>query len=177
MWPMPMWPWPWALAASGAAMSAVAAIKDAIFFITDLRTRPARLVDWRRNACRNAGEPEPRMKSRTPMPPFKTICLAVFASALAASAHAQGRELDSLHRALNLTPAQEADWRAFAAASAPDAEQAARDRSAQSMLPGLHAPQRVDLTIAAMQADLDRQTAPRASDERYAPEPSDSDPF
>ncbi|HLK25029.1 MAG TPA: Spy/CpxP family protein refolding chaperone [Caulobacteraceae bacterium] len=136
------------------------------------------------------------------MPPFKTICLAVFASALAASAHAQGRELDSLHRALNLTPAQEADWRAFAAASAPDAEQAARDRSAQSMLPGLHAPQRVDLTIAAMQADLsalerrgaalkafyakltpaqqavfDRQTAPRASDERYAPEPSDSDPF
>lgn len=63
-------------------------------------------------------------------------------------------QLRSLHAALHITGAQEDAWRAFIAASQPDPEQAARERAAQQMLPGLTAPQRVDLSIAAMQADL-----------------------
>ena len=114
-------------------------------------------------------------------------CIGIFAT----TASAQEPNLEALHAALNLAPAQEQAWRAFAAASAPDPQQEARDRAAQTMLGGLHAPQRVDLTIAAMQADLsslerrgealksfyatlspaqqavfDRQTAPREDQER-----------
>jgi hypothetical protein len=63
--------------------------------------------------------------------------------------------LDDLHDALRLTADQDAAWRAFAAASAPDTEQQARERAAQQMMPTLHAPQRVDLSISAMEADLD----------------------
>ncbi|HWF77776.1 MAG TPA: Spy/CpxP family protein refolding chaperone [Caulobacteraceae bacterium] len=64
-------------------------------------------------------------------------------------------QLASLHSALKITAGQEAGWRAFVAASGPDAQQQARERSAQQMIPGLTAPQRVDLSIAAMEADLD----------------------
>jgi periplasmic protein CpxP/Spy len=124
---------------------------------------------------------------------FRPVLIALASTlALASSVHAQeGPDLQALHNALNLTPAQETAWSAFAAASTPDPEQAARDRAAQSMMPTLSAPQRVDLTIAAMQADLrtlerrgaalksfyatlspqqqvifDRQTTPREEDER-----------
>jgi periplasmic protein CpxP/Spy len=64
-------------------------------------------------------------------------------------------ELATLHAALKITAGQEGAWRDFVAASSPDAQQQARERSAQQMLPGLTAPQRVDLSIAAMEADLD----------------------
>jgi protein CpxP len=126
------------------------------------------------------------------MPAFRPFFIALASTlALASSAHAQGPDLQALHNTLNLTPAQETAWSAFAAASARDPEQAARDRAAQSMLATLSAPQRVDLTIAAMQADLrtlerrgealktfyatlspaqqilfDRETAPNGEDER-----------
>jgi hypothetical protein len=73
---------------------------------------------------------------------------------LAAGAQAQGPNLQALHDALRLTPTQEGSWRAFAAASAPDPDQTARERAARTMLPTLRAPQRVDLGIAAMEADL-----------------------
>lgn len=63
-------------------------------------------------------------------------------------------QLRSLHAALRITAAQEDAWRDFVAASQPDPQQQARQRAAQAMLPGLTAPQRVDLSIAAMQADL-----------------------
>jgi Spy/CpxP family protein refolding chaperone len=66
-----------------------------------------------------------------------------------------GPDLTRLHSALHITAAQEGAWRAFVAASAPDPQQQARERSAQAMLPKLTAPQRVDLSIAAAQADLD----------------------
>lgn len=65
-----------------------------------------------------------------------------------------GPDLDGLHDALHLTPDQETAWRAFAAASAPSPEQQARERAAQSMMASLHSPQRVDLSIAAAEADL-----------------------
>ncbi|HTX48543.1 MAG TPA: Spy/CpxP family protein refolding chaperone [Caulobacteraceae bacterium] len=68
---------------------------------------------------------------------------------------AEPSELAKLHAALQITAAQEGAWRAFAAASQPDPQQQARERAAERMLPNLTAPQRVDLSIAAMQADLD----------------------
>ncbi|HEY3799249.1 MAG TPA: Spy/CpxP family protein refolding chaperone [Caulobacteraceae bacterium] len=109
------------------------------------------------------------------MSSLRSLALAALAAACltAAGAHAQpysGRDfdddsgygaqprapnLDDLHDALKLTPAQDDAWRAFAAASAPDGAQQARARSAQQMLPTLSAPQRVDLSIAAMEADLE----------------------
>ncbi len=66
----------------------------------------------------------------------------------------QQSELSTLHASLRVTAAQESAWRAFMAASQPDPQQQARERAAQQMLPGLTSPQRVDLSIAAMQADL-----------------------
>jgi hypothetical protein len=73
----------------------------------------------------------------------------------AGAALAQPPDLASLHDALHLTSTQEGAWKAFAAASAPDPNKGARERSAEEMLPGLAAPQRVDLSIAVMEADLD----------------------
>ena len=67
----------------------------------------------------------------------------------------QQADIARLHSQLRLTAAQEPAWRAFVAASQPDAQQQARDRSAQQMLPTLTSPQRVDLSISAMEADLD----------------------
>ena len=74
--------------------------------------------------------------------------------AFAPAARAQAPTLDSLHDALHLGADQEPAWQAFKAASQPNADQAARARAAQAMLPRLTSPQRVDLSIAAMQADL-----------------------
>jgi protein CpxP len=63
-------------------------------------------------------------------------------------------DLTGLHDALRLSPSQETGWRAFAAASAPNPDQEARERAAQSMMASLHSPQRVDLSISAAEADL-----------------------
>lgn len=80
------------------------------------------------------------------------------AVALAAASHAQAQsgapDLHRLHDALNLSASQEEGWNTFQAAMQPDPQEEARQRSAGEMMPSLHAPQRVDLSIAAMQADL-----------------------
>jgi hypothetical protein len=65
-----------------------------------------------------------------------------------------GPDLAGLHDALHLTADQEPAWRAFAAASAPNPEQEARERAAQAMMAGLRSPQRVDLSISAAEDDL-----------------------
>jgi len=93
------------------------------------------------------------------MAPLRNIALvALAASTLAGAAGAQSTsqapDLHQLHDALNLSAVQEPAWNTFQAAMEPDAEQTARDRSAGEMMAGLHAPQRVDLSIAAIQADL-----------------------
>lgn len=67
----------------------------------------------------------------------------------------QPSELASLHAALHITAAQEGAWRAFVAATQPDPQQQARERAAEQMLPTLTSPQRVDLSVDAMEADLD----------------------
>jgi hypothetical protein len=97
------------------------------------------------------------------MAPLRTLALApLAAAALACAAQAQPQpraqprapDPHQLHDALNLSAAQEPAWNAFQAAMAPDPQQQARDRSAAEMMSTLHAPQRVDLSIAALQADL-----------------------
>jgi hypothetical protein len=81
---------------------------------------------------------------------------AALALAFAGAAHAQrAPDLNDLREALHLSPAQEPAWQTFAAASSPDPQQQARQRAAAQMLPGLHAPQRVDLSISVAEADLD----------------------
>lgn len=85
------------------------------------------------------------------------LALAAVASLLAAApaaAQGQGLDVQSLHDALRLTPAQEADWPAFAASAAPDPAELAQERNAEQMLPTLPAPRRVDLSIAVMEANL-----------------------
>ena len=92
------------------------------------------------------------------MTSLRPLALAVLvAAALGSAAHAQsqGPDLHRLHDALNLSASQEEAWNAFQAAALPDPQATARQRAAASMMPGLHAPQRVDLSIAEMQADLD----------------------
>jgi protein CpxP len=82
------------------------------------------------------------------------IAALALATAAPAQAQTQSSDLSDLHDALNLTSAQAGAWSAFQASAQPDPDQAARRRAALQMIPDLHAPQRVDLTIAAMQADL-----------------------
>ena len=79
---------------------------------------------------------------------------AVLALSSAAVAQDRGPDLQGLHDALNLSAAQEPAWNSFQAMEQPDPEQAARDRNAAEMMPTLTAPQRVELSIAAMHADL-----------------------
>ena len=90
---------------------------------------------------------------------FAPALVALALCAAAPAALAQGSNLQGLHDALHLNVSQEDAWRTFQAASEPNADQAARARAAQSMLPHLTSPQRVDLSIAAMQADLETMRA------------------
>lgn len=87
---------------------------------------------------------------------FGVSLLAALALASAAQAQTPSRQpnLHQLHDALNLSSSQEDAWNTFQAAMQPDPQEEARQRSASDMMPSLHAPQRVDLSIAAMQADL-----------------------
>ena len=87
--------------------------------------------------------------------PIAVIFAAALALCQTAQAQSQGPDLHRLHDALNLSAAQEEPWNAFQSASLPDPQDEARDRSAAEMMPTLHAPQRVDLSIAAMKADLE----------------------
>jgi hypothetical protein len=85
-----------------------------------------------------------------------SLLVALALGAWTPPARAQGgSNFDSLHDALHLSAAQESAWETFKAASQPNADQDARARAAQAMLPQLTSPQRVDLSVAAMQADLD----------------------
>lgn len=80
--------------------------------------------------------------------------IALLSATTGASAQPMTPNLEALHRALNLSTAQETAWRTFEASASPDPMQAARERSAAQMLPTLPAPRRIDLAIATLQADL-----------------------
>lgn len=75
--------------------------------------------------------------------------------ALATGVSAQPTDTSGLHDALHLTPAQEAAWRRYRLAVAPDPTAQARHEAAQSMMATLPTPRRIDLINAEMQADLD----------------------
>jgi hypothetical protein len=95
------------------------------------------------------------MKSIFSLPLSCLAVLAVLTAGAAAYAQSGGPDLHRLHDSLNLSASQEEAWNAFQAASQPDPQDEARDRAAAQMMADLHAPQRVDLSIAAMKADLD----------------------
>jgi protein CpxP len=95
------------------------------------------------------------------MNPLRVLAFsAIAALSVATAAQAQtapnspSSGLQALHDALMLSPDQTTAWIAFRQAEQPDPDQEARQRSAAGLMPTLRAPQRVDLTIAAMEADL-----------------------
>ncbi len=63
-------------------------------------------------------------------------------------------DLQGLHDALRLTPAQDRDWQAYVAAIAPDPGAEARHRSAAMMMATLPTPRRIDLITSAMEEDV-----------------------
>jgi LTXXQ motif family protein len=82
------------------------------------------------------------------------FCICLFTVA----AHAQVPEtqiFERLHGALNLTPAQEDGWKMLEQAYAIDPQEMAHHRNAAATMPTLTAPQRVDLSINLMKADLE----------------------
>jgi LTXXQ motif family protein len=88
---------------------------------------------------------------------FKRAIIMVSVAFLApcSGGQAQTPEIQRLHDALHLMPQQESAWRDYQTATHVSPEEAARRRRAIDMMPTLTAPQRVDLSIAAMQADLE----------------------
>lgn len=81
------------------------------------------------------------------------IAFAALALATALPAAAQSRS-SLLHDALHLNAQQEAAWRTFQAAVAPDPQQQAQARQTAEMAPTLPTPRRLALIHAQMQADL-----------------------
>lgn len=75
----------------------------------------------------------------------------------AAPSHAQtppSAELQRLHDVLNLRPDQDANWRDYARSTAVDPAEMSRRREASERMAGLSAPERVDLSVQMMKADL-----------------------
>ncbi len=89
---------------------------------------------------------------------IRVLSIPVFCTCLfAAAAHAQTPEsqiLDRLHGDLNLTTAQEDGWRVFEQAYMIDPQEMTQRRIAVAKMPNLTAPQRMDLSISLMKADL-----------------------
>ena len=66
-----------------------------------------------------------------------------------------GQPVDDLHDALRLRPDQERAWQMFDQASQPDPQEEARQRNAFERMGSLRAPQRFDLSIQMMRAELE----------------------
>ena len=62
-------------------------------------------------------------------------------------------QLNRLHAALQLSPAQEPAWTAYTRAIAPNPDVESRHRATDSLLPTLTTPRRIALIAATMQAD------------------------
>jgi hypothetical protein len=115
------------------------------------------------------------------------------ATAAPARPPAVSADLLRLHDDLHLTDAQEAGWRDYTVAIAPDPQVEARHRAAADLLPAVPTPRRIALMQATMESDavdfrrhagaviafydqltpaqqrtFDQETAPRAGDERTA---------
>jgi hypothetical protein len=92
-----------------------------------------------------------------------SFCLAIAAIAGAArAAEAVSAELIRLHDDLKLSDSQEAAWRDYTTAIAPDPQQAARHRATTELLPMVPTPRRIALieaTMAQDAVDFKRQSA------------------
>lgn len=86
--------------------------------------------------------------------PISVLCAFILSSPGWAQAPGNATQMQHLHDALHLRPDQQQAWQTFQAATATDPQEAARRRSAVQLMPTLTAPRRVDLSIAAMRADL-----------------------
>ncbi len=76
---------------------------------------------------------------------------------LATGVHAQmppSPELQRLHDVLNLRPDQDASWQDYVHSTAVDPQEAARRRDVSERMAGLTAPERADLSVQMMKADL-----------------------
>lgn len=75
-----------------------------------------------------------------------------------AGAHTQpappNPQLQQLHDALHLTPDQDANWQAYVRSTAIAPQEMAARRDTMQRMAGLSAPERVDLSIQMMKADL-----------------------
>jgi len=67
----------------------------------------------------------------------------------------QDTSVDDLRSALRLRPDQERAWQAFDQASRPDPQEEDRQRNAFERMGSLRAPQRFDLSIQMMRAELE----------------------
>jgi protein CpxP len=87
---------------------------------------------------------------------LKTLSLALCLSAvLIAPVLAQpDGSMAGLHDALRLRPEQEQSWQTFQRASTPDPNDEARHRDAFARMGQLRTPDRMNLSIQLMQADL-----------------------
>jgi len=97
------------------------------------------------------------LKSVRPLAAAAALALSSLAPAAWAQTSESGRpaSLNELHDALRLTPVQEAAWRRYQTALAPDPTATARHRAATAMMAALTTPRRIDLINAEMTADLD----------------------
>lgn len=66
----------------------------------------------------------------------------------------QNPQLQQLHDALHLTPDQDASWQAYVRSTSIDPQEMTARRDAVQKMAGLTAPERVDLSIQMMKADL-----------------------
>jgi periplasmic protein CpxP/Spy len=90
------------------------------------------------------------------------FCLVMGAAGAARAAEAVSAELIRLHDDLHLSEVQEAAWRDYTTAIAPDPQQQARHRATTELLPLVPTPRRVALieaTMAQDAADFRRQGA------------------
>jgi len=82
------------------------------------------------------------------------VAALVLLASFSGQAFAQAPDPSTLHDALHLTPVQEAAWRRYQLAIAPDPTAAARRKAAQAMIANLATPRRIDLIDAEMDADV-----------------------
>lgn len=82
------------------------------------------------------------------------IATLAFVFSVIGAAHGQTADPSSLHDALHLTAVQEAAWRRYRLAVAPDPAAQARDRAARQMMANLPTPRRIDLINAEMEANI-----------------------
>ena len=81
-------------------------------------------------------------------------CLALWApGAVAAAEQAVSADLLRLHEELHLSDGQEAAWRDYTRAIAPDPQAEARHRAAAELMPAVPTPRRIALMQATLESD------------------------